>query len=155
MKRSKHIVYRNCQSYTYSIAKAQRKKQATEWYIKKKKKQSTLVFSALELGWQAFYAKSVQFSRPVVSNSLWPYGLQHARPPCLSPTPRIYSNSCSLSQWYHPAISSSVVPFSSCPQSFPASGSFHMSQLFNQVAKALEFQLQHQSFQWIFRADFL
>ena len=73
---------------------------------------------------------SVQFSRSVVSNSLWPHGLQHARPPCPSPTPRVYSNSCPLSQWYHPTISFSVVPFSSHFQSFPASGSFPMSQFF-------------------------
>ena len=71
---------------------------------------------------------SVQFSRSVVSNSLWPHGLQHTRPPRPSPTSRVYSNSCPLSQWCHPTISSSVVPFS-CLQSFPASGSFQMSQL--------------------------
>ena len=63
-------------------------------------------------------------------HSLWPHGLQHARLPCTSPTPRAYSNACPLSQWCHPTISSSVMPFSSCPQSFPASGSFQMSQLF-------------------------
>ena len=73
---------------------------------------------------------SVQFSHSVVSNSLRPYGLQHARPPCPSQTPGVYSNSCPSSQWCHPAISPSVVPFSSCLQSFPASGSFQMSQLF-------------------------
>ena len=73
---------------------------------------------------------SVQFSVSVVSNSLWPHGLQHARPPCPSPTPGVYLNSCPLSRWCHPAILSSVVPFSSCPQSLPASGSFQMSQLF-------------------------
>ena len=73
---------------------------------------------------------SVQFSRSVMSYSLWPDGLQHARLSCPSPTPTVYSNSCSLSQWCHPVISSSVVPFSSCPQSFPASGSFQMSHLF-------------------------
>ena len=73
---------------------------------------------------------SVQFSRSVTSDSLQPHELQHARPPCPSPTPGVYSNSCPLSQWCHPTISSSVVPFSSCPQSFPASGSFQMSQLF-------------------------
>ena len=71
---------------------------------------------------------SVQFSRSVVSDFLRPHGLQHARPPCPSSTPRVYSNWCPLSQWCHPAISSSVVPFSSCPQSFPASGSFSVSQ---------------------------
>ena len=73
---------------------------------------------------------SVQFSRSVMSNSLQPHGLQHARPPSPSPTPRVHPNSCPSSRWCHPAISSSVVPFSSCPQSFPASGSFQMSQLF-------------------------
>ena len=72
----------------------------------------------------------VQFSCSAVSNSLWPHGLQHARPPCPSPTPGVYSNSSPLSRWCHPTISSSVIPFSACPQSFPASGSFQMSQLF-------------------------
>ena len=65
-----------------------------------------------------------------MSNSLWPHALQHARLPCPSPTPRIYSNSCPLTQWCHPTISPSVVPFSSRHQSFPASGSFPMSQFF-------------------------
>ena len=65
-----------------------------------------------------------------MSNSLRPCGLQHARPPCPSPTPRVYSNSCPLSRWCHPNISSSVFPFSSCLQSFPASGSFPKSQFF-------------------------
>ena len=74
--------------------------------------------------------QSVQFSRSVVSDSLRPHELQHARPPCPSPTPGVHPNSCPSSQWCHPAISSSVVPFSSCPQSLPASESFPMSQLF-------------------------
>ena len=74
--------------------------------------------------------RSVQFSRSVMSNSLRPYGPQHARPPCPSPAPWAYSNSCPLSRWCHPTISSSVVPFSFCLQSFPASGSFPMSQFF-------------------------
>ena len=65
-----------------------------------------------------------------MSDSLWPHELQHARPPCPSPTPRVHSDSCPSSQWCHPAISSSVFPFSSCPQSLPASESFPMSQLF-------------------------
>ena len=95
---------------------------------------------------------SVQFSSSVMSNSLWPPGLQHARLPCPSPTLIAYSNSSPLSWWCHPTISSSVIPF------FPA---FNLSQhqgLFkwvhssHQVAKVLEFQLQHQ---WIFRTDFL
>ena len=73
---------------------------------------------------------SVQFSRSVVSNSLRPNELQHARPPCPSPTPRVHTNPYPLSRWCHPTISSSVVPFSSCPQSFPASGSSQMSRLF-------------------------
>ena len=73
---------------------------------------------------------SVQFSHSVVSNPLWPHGPQHTRLPCPSPTPRVYPNSCPSSRWCHPAISSSVVPFSSCPQSLPISGSFPMSQLF-------------------------
>ena len=73
---------------------------------------------------------SIQFSRSVMSNSLQPHESQHARLPCPSPTPRIYSNSCPLGRWCHPAISSSVIPFSSCPQSLPESGSFPMSQLF-------------------------
>ena len=72
----------------------------------------------------------VQFSHSVVSNSLWTLGLQHTRPPCPSPTPRVYSNSCPLSRWCQPNISSSVVPFSSCLQYFPASGSFQNSQFF-------------------------
>ena len=73
---------------------------------------------------------SVQFSHSVVSDSLRPHELQHARHPCSSPTPGVHSNLCPLSWWCHPPISSSVIPFSSCLQSFPASGSFPMSQLF-------------------------
>ena len=79
---------------------------------------------------------SVQFSHSVVSDSLRPHGLQHAKPPCLSPTPRIYSNSCPLSRWCHPTISSSVVPFSHL-QSFPASGSFPMSQFFSSSGQSI------------------
>ena len=166
-----------------------------------------------------FGFSSVQFHLSIVSDSLWPNELQHARPPCPSPTPGAHPNPCLLSRWCHPTISSSVLPFSSCPQSSPASGSFPMSQLFTsggqtigvsastsvlpmntqgwsplewtvwilqckglsrvfsnttvekhhffgtqlssesnssyQVAKVLEFQLQRQSFQWIFRTDLL
>ena len=80
---------------------------------------------------------SVQLSRSVVSDSLWPHGLQHARPPCSSPIPRACSNSCTLSQWCHLTISSSVVPFSSCLQSFPASGSFPMSQFFTSDGQSI------------------
>ena len=77
-----------------------------------------------------FQFNSVQFSRSVVSDSLWPHESQHTRPPCPSSTPIVYSNSCPSNGWCHPAISSSVVPFFCCPQSLPASGSFPMSQLF-------------------------
>ena len=73
---------------------------------------------------------SVQFSHSIVSDSLQPHESQHTRPPCPSPTSRVHSDSCPLSQWCQPAISSSVVPFSFCPQSLPASESFPMSQLF-------------------------
>jgi len=76
------------------------------------------------------YFSSVQFSHSVVSDSLQPHKVQHARPPRPTPTPGAHPNSCPLTWWCHPAISSSVIPFYSCPQSFPASGSFQMSQLF-------------------------
>ena len=84
--------------------------------------------SELERLWPNF--SSVQFSHSVVSDSLWPHALEHPRRSWLSPTPGVYSNSRPLSRWYHPTISSSVVPFFSCLQSFPASGSFQMSQFF-------------------------
>ena len=80
------------------------------------------------LSWAETYSL-VQFSHSVVSNSLWPHEPKHARPPC--PTPGVYPNSCPLSWWCHPTISYSVIPFSSCLQSFPASGSFPMSQFFS------------------------
>ena len=80
--------------------------------------------------WELKIISSVQFSRSVMSNSLRPHDPQHARPSYPSLTPRVYPNPSPLSRWCHPTISSSVVPFSSCPQSFPASGSFQMSQLF-------------------------
>ena len=82
---------------------------------------------------------SVQFSCSVVSDSLQPHEEQHARPPCPSSTPGVHLNTCSLSQWCHPTISSSIVPFPSCPHSFPATGSFQMCQSSHQVAKVLEF----------------
>ena len=95
----------------------------------------------------------IQFSRSVISNSLQPHGLQHTTLPCPSPSPRVYSNSCPSSQWCHPTISSSVAPFSSCLQSFPASGSFPMSQFFTSGGQSIG--ASDQSFQWIFRTDFL
>ena len=96
---------------------------------------------------------SVQLSHSVVSDSLWLHGLQHARPPCPPSTPGAYSNSCPLSRWCHPTISPSVIPLSSHFQSFPASQSFPVIGSLHQVAKVLE--CQHQSFQWLFRTDFL
>ena len=88
---------------------------------------------------KSIFFSLVQFSRSVMSDSLQPHELQHARPPCPSPTPRIHPNPSPLSQWYHPTISSSVVPFSSHFQSFPASGSFQMSQLFSSGSQSIGF----------------
>ena len=84
---------------------------------------------------------SVQFSRSVVSDSLRFYELQHARPPCLSPTPGVHSDSCPSSQWCHPVISSSVIPLSSCHQSLPHQSLFQWVNSSHEVAKVLEFQL--------------
>ena len=95
----------------------------------------------------------VQFTHSVMSNSLQLHEPQHTRPPCPSPNPRVHPNTCPLCQWYHPTIPPSVIPFSSCPQSFPASGSFQIVNSTHQAAKVLEFQLQHQSFQWTPRTD--
>ena len=90
-----------------------------------------------------------------MSDYLWPHGLQHARLPCPSLTPRVYANSCPLSWWCHPTISSSVIPFSPAFILSQHQGLFQWVSSLHQVAKGLEFQLQHQSFQWIFRTDFL
>ena len=98
---------------------------------------------------------SVQFSRLVVSDSMLPHGHQHARLPCPSPTPGACSNSCPSSWWCYPTMSSSVVPYPTHLQSFLASGSFPRVSSSHQVAKVLELQLQHQSFQWIFRTDLI
>ena len=98
---------------------------------------------------------SVQFSCSVMSEPLRPHGQQHARPPCPSPTPRVYSNLCPLSRWCHPTISSPATP---SPFAFNLSnhqGVFHWVSSAHQVAKVLEFQLQHQSFQWTPRTDLL
>ena len=96
---------------------------------------------------------SVQFTQSC--DSLRPHGLQHVRPPRPSSTPRARPNSCPLSQWCHPTISSSVIPFSSHHQSFPASGSFQMSQFFASGDKSIGVSVSHQSFQWIFRTDLI
>ena len=87
--------------------------------------------------WQFLIHTHYLFKCSVLSDSLWPHGLQHSRLPCPSPTPRVCSNSYSLSRWCYPTISSSAVPFSSCPQSFPASGSFPMSQLFTSGGQSI------------------
>ena len=102
----------------------------------------------------AFFQYSVQFSS-VAQSCLTLCESQHARPPCPSPTPGVHSNLCPSSRWCHPAISSSVVSFSSCPQSPSALGLFQWVNSWHEVAKVLEFQLQHQSFQWTPRTDLL
>ena len=97
----------------------------------------------------------VQFCCSVMFDSLRPHESHHARPCCPSPSPRVHSNSCPSSQWCHPAIAFSVIPFSSCLQSLQASGSFPMSQLFAWGGQNIELQLHHQSFQWTPRTDLL
>ena len=98
-----------------------------------------------------------QFSSVVAQSclTLRPHGLQHTRLPCPLPTPGFYTNSCPLSWWCHPTISSSVIPFSSCLQYFPSSGFVQVSQFFISGANVLEFQLRHQSFQWTPRTNLL
>ena len=118
-------------------------------------KQVILIYFVFPVHIKVMFTLSVQFSSSVVSSSFRPHGLLNARLPCPSPTPGAYSNLCPLHQWCHPTISASVIPFSSCLQSFPASASFPMSQFSHRVAKVLKLQLQHQSSQWIFRTDFL
>ena len=115
----------------------------------------------MELPWSkvsVFYQNSVCFSHSVVSDSSRPHELQHPRPPCPSPTPRVHSDSRPSSRWYHPAISSSAVPFSSCPQSLPASESFPMSQLFTWGGQSFSFSIipskEHQGL-ISFRMDWL
>ena len=93
---------------------------------------------------------SIQFSHSVVSNPLQPHGPQHARPPCPSPIPGVYSNSCPLSQWCHPTITSSVIPFS-CLQSFPPSGSFAMSQFFPSGGQSIGVSASASVLLWILK----
>ena len=101
---------------------------------------------------RSFQFSSVAQSCPTLCD---PMDCSRARLPCPSPTPGVYSNSCPSSRWCHPAISSTVIRFSSCLHSFPASGSFQMTQFFTSMAKVLEFQVKNQSFQWISRTDLL
>ena len=102
----------------------------SDWYLTELCKPVVEILLSLFLCSLSSQFSSVQFSCSVVSYSLWPHESQHARPPCPSPIPGVHSNSCPLSRWCHPAVSSSVVPFSSCSQSLPASESFPMTQLF-------------------------
>ena len=117
----------------------------------------TFAIAANRIFVSEFLLFSIQFSHSAVSDcdSLRPNGLQHVRLPCPSPTPRVCSNLCPSSQWCHPTISSSVVPFSSCLHLSQHQGLFQWVCSLHQVAKVLQFQSQHQSFQWIFRVDFL
>ena len=96
------------------------------------------LIAGIQKAFGAHWTLSVQFSHSVMSNSLRPHGLQHARLPCSSTTPRAYSNSCPLSRWCHPTISSSVIHFSPCLQSFPASGSFTVRQFFTSDGQSFE-----------------
>ena len=119
---------RSTRAYSTQIPRA-----ATHRLVLVTDRKTILLLNCLSLYcdvWESWDLSSVQFSCSVVSDSLQPHGLQHTRPPCPSPTPRVHPNPCPLSWWCHPTISSSVVPSSSCPQSFPASGSFPMCQLF-------------------------
>ena len=115
---------------------------------------ANILIFIIHLG-KLFWILLLLFSHSGVSDSLQPHGLQHASPPSPSPSPRVCLNSCPSSHWCHPTISSSVVPFSSRLQSFPASGLFQWVCCSHQVATSLEIQLQHQSFQGIFRTVFL
>ena len=104
--------------------------------------------------WRDKIKLQLLFIRSGMSKSLQPHGLQHTRLPCHSPSPGAWSNSCPSSQWCHPTISSSAIPFL-LPSVFPRISLLKWVSSSHQVAKVLEFQLQHQSFQWIFRIDFL
>ena len=115
---------------------------------------SPSAYNISELCFNIRIFSSVQFSPLVVSDSMLPHGQQHARLPCLS-TPGACSNSCPLSWWCYPTVSSSVIPYSIHLQSFLASGAFPSVSSSHQVAKVLELQLHHQSFQWIFRTDLI
>ena len=105
--------------------------------IKINGKKHVLLVSTIQQSESAIHIHISSVQSLIVSNFLWPHGLQHARPPCPSPSPRAYSKSCPLSRWCHPTISSSVIPFSSCLQSFPASRSFKMSQLFTSGGQSI------------------
>ena len=115
----------------------------------------TISFITPTRKWRSEKLLSTLFSRSVMSNSLWPHGPQHVRPPCPSSTPGVYPNSCPWSWWCRPTISSSVIPFSPCLNLSQHQGLFQWVSYSHQVAKGLEFQLQRQSFQWTPRTDLL
>ena len=142
---SKHTQVKNPTRQMLSQLVLQKFLQINHFYMCFSSNSSALTMCQLKLvsdsSWLKSSFSSVQFSCSVMTDSLRPHESQHTRPPCPSPTPGVYPNSRPLSQWCHPTISSSVVPFSSCPQSLPASESFPMSQLLHEVAKVLEFQL--------------
>ena len=125
MELSKTMLTKKSENEPWMSHKRKKKKLPLSTQISK----STKILSERE--------SSLQFSHPVVSDSLQPHGLQHTRLPRPSPTPGVYSNSCPSSQWCHPIISSSVVPFSSCPQSFPESRSFPRNQFFTSGGQSL------------------
>ena len=109
--------------------------QSQTWHKGLLEEEIFLYPSSQRINWHE--TDSVQFGHSIVSDSLQPHERQHDRPPCPSPTPRVHPNSCPSSQWCHPTILFSVVPFSSCPQSFPASGSWQMSQLFTSGSQSI------------------
>ena len=123
------------------------------WKMKISGLRKHFFFFFLDLLCCTSYNVSVQFSHSVMSNSLQPHEPQHTRPPCRSTTPGVHLNSCPLSQWCHPTISSSVVPFSSSFSLSQHQGLFQWVNSFYQVAKVLEFQIQHCPFQWTPRTD--
>ena len=137
---------------------------AREWILPWSLQKRTQPCQHLDLYWTSelqnykminlYFKSTVQFSHLVMSGSLQLHGLQHARLPCPSPTPRACSNSCPSSWWCHPTISSSVIPFSSHLQFSQHQGLFQWVSSSHHGAKVLEFKLQHQFFQWIFRTDF-
>ena len=145
-----YLLYTLIKLYYTKALSNQASSQAPDWILLLRRPRVPASFPDLFIVQQQPFS-SVAQSCP----TLWPHGLQHARTPCPSPTPGVYSNSCPLSQWCHPTLSSSVVPLSSCLQSFPASGLFKWVSSSHQLAKVLESQLQHQSFSWIFRTDFI
>ena len=134
-------------SLKYHLLKNQAKVSHSKKNKSRKFFQVHIVSSSL-IPFKLCWVSSVHFSLSVVSDSLWPHESQHARPPCLSPTPGVYPNSCPSSWWCHPAMSSSVIPFSSCPH-FQHQGLFQWVKSSHEVAKVLEFQLSASVICWV------